>query len=324
MARSLTDRIVSSDPRISLETASVSVHRLARVLVASNGVERAECDAALSLSLMGMAIEGNDVGGFHVGGESLRSLSEFDSSAQELSAEFSRILVGNLGAGAAKSYRGPVVFSPEAFLSIFLSPILSASSAIAVQRGRSALAGKLGEAIANPVLCVTDDPGDLELSGASSFDREGQPTQRFSLIDQGVLQSYLYNGYAANVESRESTGHAQGGTRSIPGLGIHSLSVAPGTGGELSELLSNLGTGLYVERFSGSVDPTSGDFSGVAKSARWIESGTESHPVKETLLSGNVFELLRGSLELGSNALRRRGSFRAPFACVDGISVTAG
>ncbi|MEM7516908.1 MAG: metallopeptidase TldD-related protein, partial [Planctomycetota bacterium] len=121
-----------------------------------------------------------------------------------------------------------------------------------------------------------------------------------------------------------STGHAAGGARSLPGISCHALCVAPGEGGSREELLATLGRGLYVERFSGSVDAASGDFSGVAKSARWVENGEIVRPVTETLLAGNSFDLLRGSLVLGSEAERRGGSARIPAALVDGIDVTAG
>ena len=200
MASSITEQILAHDERISLETATVSASCLSRVLATSNGVTRSESDAALSISLMGMAIDGADVGGFHVAGDSMRDPARFESSAKALASEFANIIVGNLAAKSAESYTGPVVFSPEALISMFISPLLSASSAIAVQRGRSALADKLGGSIASPALTIVDDPTDLELGGASAFDREGQPTSRFTLVENGVLKNFFYNGYAANVE----------------------------------------------------------------------------------------------------------------------------
>ena len=85
-----------------------------------------------------------------------------------------------------------------------------------------------------------------------------------------------------------------------------------------------LGRGLYVQRFSGTVDPASGDFSGVAKSARWIEGGEVAFPVKETLIGGNVFDLLKRVLALSSRAERCSGEARAPYALLDAVAVTAG
>jgi PmbA protein len=193
-----------------------------------------------------------------------------------------------------------------------------------VQRGRSALAGKLGQSIAVPMLDIVDDPTDDSLAGAGAFDREGQPTSRFPIVERGVLASYLFNGYAAAVEGRESTGHAKGGARSVPGLGVHAIVVRPGTGGDLAAMLRSLSRGLFVQRFSGTVDPASGDFSGVAKSARWVENGRVVRPVRETLLSGNAFRLLSSIASLSSVDERCMGASRAPYAIVDGVSVTAG
>ena len=129
---------------------------------------------------------------------------------------------------------------------------------------------------------------------------------------------------AAAVDGRESTGHATGGARSVPGLGCHAIAVAPGHGGDPNELRRQLDRGLVVQRFSGSVDPASGDFSGVAKSARWVEGGEEQRSVRETLFSGNAFELLGRLIALSSIGEVVMGSAIAPWALIDDVSVTAG
>jgi PmbA protein len=110
----------------------------------------------------------------------------------------------------------------------------------------------------------------------------------------------------------------------VPGLSPHAVVVGAGTGGTRADLERALGRGLYVQRFSGTVDPASGDFSGVAKSARWIEGGVPVRSLKETLLSGNAFALLKKIVALSSRSERCSGSARAPYAIVDDISVTAG
>jgi PmbA protein len=217
-----------------------------------------------------------------------------------------------------------VLFTPDAFADVFVAPLLSAASAIAVQRKRSPLAGKLGTAIAAPLFDVLDDPHERALAGAGSFDREGQPTARTPIVERGVLRSYLYNGYAAAVDGRASTGHAQGGARSVPGLGAHAVVVGAGDGGTRGDMLARLGRGLFVQRFSGTVDPASGDFSGVAKSARWVEGGRVVRSLKETLLSGNAFALLASVQALSTVRDRLSGASLAPYAIVDGVSVTAG
>ncbi len=318
------ERSKAGDKRLSIDSAGVDLTSSARAIATSRGVRASESDAAVSLNVFGMAIEGADVGGFHYTGDSVRRLAKLEESGNACAREFAQIALGNLGAKAAESYSGPVLFAPDAFLELFVSPLVSAASAIAVQRGRSPLAGKIGASVGAALLDVHDDPSDLDLAGAGAFDREGAPCARFALVEAGVLRGFLYNGYAAAVEGRASTGHAMGSPRSVPGLGPHALVVAPGSGGSRADLSRALGRGLYVQRFSGTVDPASGDFSGVAKSSRWIEHGAVVAPIRETLIAGNVFALLPRIVALSSTAERCSGEARVPYALVDGVAVTAG
>ena len=186
------------------------------------------------------------------------------------------------------------------------------------------MSDKLGEGVA-PGVRVVDDPGDLEAAGACAFDREGQPTQRRSLVEDGVLTTFLHNAYTAAVGGHASTGHASGGARSTPGIGAHALDVAPvsdGAPAAEAAALAALGTGRYVQRLSGSVDAASGDFSGAAKSARWVENGQVGGAVQEVMLSGNAFDLLAAGPTLTRERVRLGGSSRLPWALFDGVSVT--
>jgi PmbA protein len=324
IARAFVERSKARDARLSIDSAGVESSAAARAIATTAGVRASESDASLSLTVFGMAIDGDDVGGFHYTGDALRRLDDLETTAERCAEEFSSVCLGNLGARAGEAYAGPVIFAPDAFLEVFVDPLVSAASAIAVQRGRSPLAGKVGTVIAAPALEIVDDATDLTLAGAGAFDREGQPSGRFPIVAGGVLRSLLYNGYAAAFEGRASTGHASGSPRSVPGLGPHAIAVAGGHAGSKEELLRALGRGLFVRRFSGTVDPASGDFSGVAKSARWIEGGAEAYPVRETLIAGNLFALLPRIVALSSETERCSGAARAPYACVDGLRVTAG
>lgn len=319
--RDLLQRTLAVDPRISIDTAGFSVNRGARAVHSSLGVSGAESDAAIGLNLFGMAVDGDDVGGFDYWGDTVRDPARLEPAIDETVRHFTGCALGNLGARAAESYTGPVLFSPQAFLSVFVGPLIGAASGLAVQRGRSALAGRLGERIAAEALTIRDDPSDPELAGASRFDREGQPASPFSIVERGVLRGYLYNAYAAHVDGCESTGHAAGGARSLPGLSPHAPVVSPG---DAADLMRTLDRGLYLQRFSGTVDPASGDFSGVAKSARWIDRGAPDRPLKETLIAGNIFELLPRITALAATPERVTGRARVPAAIVDGVSVTAG
>ena len=324
VGRDFVQRIRAVDPRLSVDSASVTAGTTARAVCNSLGTRSSEADAALTFFVFGMAVDGDDVAGFHYCGDVVRDPARLEASIAAAVDQFATVALGNLGAGLSESYRGPVLFAPDAFLEIFIAPFLSAASAVAVQRGRSALAGRVGETVASPLLSIHDDPTDPLLGGASSFDREGQPLARFPVMEAGVLRSLLYNGYAARVDGVASTGHATGGPRDVPLLGVHAVDVAAGRGGDRAAMTAALDRGLFVQRFAGTVDPASGDFSGVAKSARWVEDGFELRSVRETLLSGNAFELLRNIVTLSTETARCMGEARAPYALVDGVSVTTG
>lgn len=325
-AQTLSRAAVDLDPRLSIDQASFSVVSGASVVVSSRGIRQSDEDAALTMSLMGLAVDGDDTGGFDYRGAVVRNYSEVEAELQRIAGEVSRACIGNLGATAGKTYKGPVAFAPAAFASSFLSPLLGGISAIAVQRGRSALAGKIGERIA-PGLTLIDDPTDPRVAGARAFDREGVPAKKLHLIDDGVLKTYIHNTYSAAVDKTQSTGHAQGGPRSVPGLGCHAIRLESAQSDALADeagMLKAMGTGLYIQRFSGSVDAASGDFSGTAKSARWVEDGVVVRSVNEVMLSGNAFALLDGSTQLTRATERVGGSSQIPWALIDGVSVTAG
>lgn len=310
--------------KFSLDGASADLSRGVQAVANSRGVLAHESDGLVSLSLMGMAIDGDEVGGFHYDSGAWRSLAAARAAARPMVEGVVDICLANLGARAATSYKGPVLFSADAFVDLFVAPLVAGSSALAVQRGRSPLAKLLGQAVASPLFTLRDAPHDLDLAGAAAFDREGVPTAAFDLVRAGVLQGWLHNAHSAAVGGTTSTGHARGGARGVPGLGPHALVVEAGDGGDESAMARALGRGLWVERFSGTVDPTNGDFSGVAKSSRWVDGGSASHAVKETMISGNALHLLRQIARVGSVHTLLGGAAKAPMVLVDGVDVTAG
>lgn len=325
-AQALAARAVEPDARISIDVASYSVVAGASVVLSSRGVDQRDRDAALTMSLMGFATDGDDTGGMDYRGTVVRDAADVDAELVRVADEVARATIGNLGATSGESYRGRVAFAPAALSSAILGPLFGSASAIAVQRGRSALADKIGEEIA-PGIEVIDDPTDRASAGARAYDREGLPARRFALVEDGRLRSYFHNTYSATVDGTRSTGHAQGGARGVPGLGLHACVVGPTAADAPADedaILAQLGSGLYVQRFSGSVDAASGDFSGTAKSARWVENGRVVRSVREVMLSGNAFEILRSGITLSQAQETLGGSSRVSWSLADGISVTAG
>jgi PmbA protein len=308
------------DARVSVDSGSVGTSHGTSAIATSKGIRLAEIDGAVTWGLFGMAVDGDEVGSFDQGYDAVRCADDVDVEAT--GRDFAARVLALLRPRAGRSATGPAVFSPEAFEEIFLGTLCAGIDGDAVLKGKSRLRDKLGARIASRGFTVVDDgtlPGGI---GSAPFDREGLPHRRTVLVGDGVLHRFLYDGKTARRAGRPPTGHASGSARSLPGIGATNLRVAPGRLAD-DALLRELGNGLLVGRFSGNVDEVSGDFSGVAKGSFAVRNGRRAFPVQETLIAGNVFDLLQRIVERGAT-LHRKMATECPYVLVDGLKVTAG
>jgi PmbA protein len=318
-AAAMLARAKEIDARVSAD-GSFSVTVMRQAVCSSRGVTASGEEAIATYGLHGMAVDGDEVGSFDHIYEGRRRLNEIKPIA--LAERFARQVLSLLKPVEGTSYKGKVVFSADAFEEIFLDGILSAVDGDAVHKGRSRFQGKLGESVAAKGFTLVDDGTLAGAFGSGVHDREGLPHQKTVIIDDGVLKSFLYDGKSARRASARSTGHATGSARATPHIGTTNILVAAGRDDEAS-LLRSVGDGLFVGRFAGNVDGVSGDFSGVAKGSFRIEGGTRTRPVKETLIAGNVFDLLPRIVGIGS-VQHENMATRAPWIMVDDVDVTAG
>jgi PmbA protein len=307
------------DARVSIDSGYVAAAHGTVAIATSKGIRLADTDSSVMWGLFGMAVDGDDVGSFESVSEAVRDFDEID--VDKSGREFGQRALALLKPRAGTTATGPAIFSPEAFEEIFLGALSAGIDGDAVRKGKSRLKDKLGARIAARGFTLVDDgtlPGG---NGSAPFDREGLPHRRTVLVGDGVLHHFIYDGRTAKRAGRPPTGHASGSARTLPGIGLTNVRLAPGT---LSDdaLLRALGNGLLVGRFSGNVDEVSGDFSGVAKASFAIKNGRKAYPVQETLIAGNVFDLLPRIVERGAT-LQRLVAVDCPHVLVDGLKVTA-
>jgi PmbA protein len=207
-----------------------------------------------------------------------------------------------LGARKPASARLTVVFEPEVS-STLLSILAGTLSGEAVLKGRSLFADRVGESVSTPGVTLVDDPTDARAYAASAFDAEGLACRRNSLIDDGVLQGYLYNTYAGRRAGRASTASAvRAGFKGAPGVGARALSLVPGPLSQ-EEVLAAVGDGLLVQSVAGihsGVNPISGDFS-VGAEGLMIRDGALAEPVREITIASTIQRMLLGILHVGAD-----------------------
>ena len=229
---------------------------------------------------------------------------------EEIAEKAARSAYEMLDPQMVRTQRAPVIFDPDVARSL-LGGILGAINGERVLQGASFLADSVGQKISSELLTIVDD-GTLPKGLASSpFDGEGVPTQRRTIVDQGVLQGFMYNTMVASRAGVESTGNAaRGGFSSLPGIGPHAFYVEAGET-DPEEIIRSTPNGLYLKGVTGyGINPVSGDFSGGAQGF-WIENGRLTFPVMGLTIAASADEMLNGIDMLG-NDLDLNRSMTAP------------
>ena len=228
-----------------------------------------------------------------------------------------------LGGEVAPTGQYPVIFNTNAMCSLLgvYSGIFNSESA---QKGLSKLAGKEGEVIAAPCVTLVDDPFHCDNPEPMNFDAEGSPTHKKAVIENGVLNTLLYNLKTAAVAGKKTTGNASKAGYDAP-VGIRPFTMYLQNGDMTEEaLLAKAGNGVYITSLGGlhaGADPISGDFS-LQSSGYMIENGVKTRYVKSFTVAGNFYELLKQITDMASNLeTPGMGSFGAPAVRVDGLSI---
>jgi PmbA protein len=132
---------------------------------------------------------------------------------------------------------------------------------------------------------------------SAAFDNEGVATRDRELVDAGVASTYLLDSYSARKLGLQTTGHAGG---------IRNLIVRPGEL-DYAGLLKQMDTGLVVAELIGQgVNGVTGDYSRGA-AGFWVEHGEIVYPVEEITIAGNLTEMYRNVIAVGSDVDVRGG-----------------
>lgn len=206
-----------------------------------------------------------------------------------------------IGSRKPASRACPVVLDATVAAS-FVGLIGGALGADAVQRGRSPLAGLLGEPVASEAFALRDDGLAPEGFAAAPIDAEGVPRRRTPLIEEERLVTYLYDTYTARRGEVESTGNAgRSSYRGPPSVSASNLIVSPGRL-DFPELLREAGDAVFVTDVAGlhaGVNPVSGVFS-VGASGRAIRDGALVEPLREFTIASDLVAMLRAIRAVGA------------------------
>ena len=178
---------------------------------------------------------------------------------------------------------------------------------------------KMGEQLLDPRITLVDD-GTLPLHVSSApFDREGVPTRRNVLIEQGVVKQAILDLECAQALGQESTGNG-----SLGGPSTHHVLLAEGEQ-ELTALIRSIEQGLLIVDTMGawSGNAYSGNVSGTISLGYKIEKGEIVGRVKDCMFSINAFDHFRHHLIGATRAVENLGGATFPHVALDEVVIAA-
>lgn len=325
----------------SAEPSAAQLQEAARALeeaaLSREGITQAEASASYSARAFYIAQSNGFHGGYGRTGHS-RSITAFCGSGTAMERDYAGegrahladlpdiAAIGHKAAdralerlGAVKPPTGtyPVVYD-ERIAASLVGHLLSAINGVSVTRGSTWARDLMGQAILPDGISLIEDP--LRRRGPSSrpFDAEGLPQYAKTLVEKGILQSWVLDLGTARQLGLKSTGNASRGPGGPPAPGTTNIELAGGCSSR-EDLIKDMGTGLLITGLIGStISPTTGDYSRGA-SGFWVENGKISHPVHECTIAGNLRDMLTRIVP--ANDARQHLSMRVPSILIDGMTL---
>ena len=215
-----------------------------------------------------------------------------------------------------------VVFSPGGFTSTFLPPLLSGFNGKNVATGSSPLIGKWGDRMLDERISICDDPLQPMTPQAHAVDDEGVPSRRIDLVRNGIIGEPFHDLQTAGETGTASTGCGLRGVASTPSPSTSYVMMA---GGETpnSEIFDGVKRGVLVEQLlgAGQGNELGGDFRANLSLGFLIEDGEIVGRVKNTMISGNVYEALNNVEVIGSEPEAVFGTRVVPWVRTRGVEV---
>jgi PmbA protein len=240
---------------------------------------------------------------------SLSRLSGELESPEAVGRTAARRTLSRLGARRIPTQQAAVVFQADVAVGLLRS-LIGAIRGSALYRKASFLLDALGQQVFPAFVQVHEEPRLLRGLASAPYDNEGVATSNRTYIDDGVLQSYVLDSYAARKLGMQTTGNAGG---------VRNLRINSG-GLDRAGLLSSMDRGLLVTELMGQgVNMVTGDYSRGA-AGYWVEKGEIQFPVEEITIAGNMKQMFMGLQEVGKD-IETRSSVQTGSWLIDRMTI---
>lgn len=204
--------------------------------------------------------------------------------------------LARLGARKIATTQAPVLFEAPVAIGL-IGHFISAVNGGNLYRKTSFLVDSLGKEVFSRLVTIDERPLEHKGMASSPFDEEGVATRERSIVRDGVVEGYFLGSYAARKLGMKSTGSAGG----------HHNLIVKSEGPDFAGMLKKMARGLLVTELLGQgVNLVTGDYSRGA-AGYWVENGVIAYPVEEITIAGNLKEMFKQIVAIGSDVVLRSG-----------------
>ncbi|MCK2043730.1 metalloprotease TldD [Chromohalobacter sp. TMW 2.2308] len=291
------DRVArAADPRVTQVSASLSGVYEVVMVRASDGTLAADIRPLVRFNVSVIAVRDGRRERGSAGGGGRYSMARLrdENVAERFAKEAVRQARVNLEAVDAPAGQMPVVLG-NGWPGILLHEAVGHGLEGDFNRkGSSAFAGRIGERVAAPGVTVIDDGTLSDRRGSLSVDDEGTPSQRNTLIEDGILKGYMQDKLNARLMGMAPTGNARRESYAHVTMPRMTNTCMLAGQDDPEDIVKSVKRGIYAVSFGGGqVDITSGRFVFSASEAYLIEDGKITAPVKGATLIGNGPEVMQ-------------------------------
>jgi PmbA protein len=205
-----------------------------------------------------------------------------------------------LGAEGLATRRAPVLVDSTVASSLVRNMCAQLTGSAQFQR-MTFLPDAVGQVIAASHLTMVEDPFEPFGLASAPFDDEGVAGERRDIVRDGVVSGLFLDTRMARKLRLKSTGNA-GGMRN---LSLVSNTTTPDD--DLDGMLRKMGTGLWLTRFmGGNTNAATGGYS-QAVGGFWIENGQIVKPVHGVTVAGNLQDMFKSVVTIGTDIHRSGG-----------------
>lgn len=308
-SKELLETIKTRYPLIVIEQMIVMHKKTQSVYADASGTIYQKTAGVYMAELMYSAHEGDKTSSFYGSGVVCADLDKPFIELGRIADELEEVQKQIETTPVSGKFTGTVILPPAVFGEIVDSALGNFASGGALLEGGSPWAEALGTQVASNDLTVHLAPNDKRIINGSLISGEGFINQDFTFIENGVLKSFVMSHYFAKKLGKDASPNTTGNY------------VIEGGKATVAEMIKGVKRGLWVGRISGGSPASNGDFSAVAKNSFLIEDGVIKQAVSETMINGNLKDMLMNISALSTETVAD-GQSVLPFAAIENLVIS--